>query len=39
MNMHSMALPTFSGSRKWPDAAAPHMTPQMSGTQVTGLVS
>jgi hypothetical protein len=40
MNMQSMDLPTFSGVQvKWPEAAAPHRTPQMRGTQVTGLVS
>lgn len=40
MNMQSKDLPTFSGVQvKWPEAAAPHSTPQISGTHVTGLVS
>ena len=38
--MHSAARPTSRGVHsKWPEAAAPQSTPQMSGIQVTGFIS
>ena len=40
MTMHRADLATHSGVHsKPPDAAAPHRTPQIRGTHVTGLVS